>query len=180
MDHRYQYIDTGKEADDFVKAFIAMSNNIRQNQYNAARIEYYRALTKKALSSGQGAFSTPEGKAAWDKIMRQQEEATKQRRQWMQEFLKPTTAPAEPAPKPRSDAEPAPEPAPKEAPPKAASETTPPAPADATPKKSAFLEDEATPQQQAALPEEEEAAPQQAVASAQPTNSFDDEKAIPA
>lgn len=171
MDSRYQYLDTGKEADDFVKAFVAMSNSIRQNQYNQARIEYYRALTKKALSSGQGMDPA------------QFEEFVKK----FQYNPYPSKQPApkeEPAPKPRSDAEPAPGPAPKEPPPKAADSapTTPPAASDTTPKKSAFLENEAPRQQeQAALPDVEEAAPQPALASAEPNNTlFDDEKAIPA
>ena len=173
MANRYRYIDTGKEADDFVKAFVAMSKSIQDAQYNRVRLDYYRALTQKALRGSQGALSTPEGRAMWDKIMQQQQENAAQRRQWMQELLGPKhpaeePAPKEPAPKPHSETEPAPT-----TPKSAETPTTPSAPAGGAPPAPSKAAD-------LAVPEDDGAAPQFALNDAETPSLFEDDKAIPA
>lgn|GEM_PF-4140227 len=163
MANRYRYIDTGKEADDFVKAFVAMSKSIQDAQYNKVRLDYYRALTQKALRSGQG--FTPEQMDEWVKKFNTYNPYPNRTPP------KDESAPKEPAPKPRSEAEPV-TPAPTT--PKAAeTPTTPSAPAgDAppAPNKTADL----------AVPEDDGAAPQFALNDAETPSLFDDDKAIPA
>lgn len=176
MANRYRYIDTGKEADDFVKAFVAMSKSIQDAQYNRVRLDYYRALTQKALRSGQG--FTPEQMDEWMKRYGTynpypKAPAPKDEPAPKEPAPKDEPAPKEPAPKPRSEAEPAPAPSAPPTPKSAETPTTPSAPAGGAPpvpSKAADL----------AVPEDDGAAPQFALNDAETPSLFDDDKAIPA